>query len=179
MLLNNLAEMCLSEKHDDYKQNRAAIAKLHGHRFIVMAMVKWFESCTRDCHKVLGAGCYALQHSLCDMPWEVCGFAVEVGALDTVLSAIKYNPDNEYIQWYGCGALSHIAWHKQNAQHLAWKLDDGLDIVTSAMRSYSEDVNIQKSGYKLFTRISQWDEFKDPIIRAGLPHLLFTTINKP
>lgn len=76
---------------------------------------------------------------------------------------------------YRCGALVNIASRKHVAERLVSK-PVGLGIVTNAMKESPDNLALNKWGCMLFNRISQWDEFKKPIINSGAVMVLLTVI---
>jgi hypothetical protein len=55
---------------------------------------------------------------------------------------------------------------------------DGRGVVTLAMHEFPDNVSLQCWGCSLFKNISQWEAFKDPIIRAGGIEVLVAAIRK-
>jgi hypothetical protein len=171
--LHKIEYMCLyCNTPDEDQKNRDLFAALGGHLGIVLVLRKWTSR-----PGIQGAGCRALYQILSEMTTEVRDVAVQVGALETVLAAMKNFPKHEYVQINGCGAMCCFSDSIYNTEHLVWKLD-GLRYVASAMKEFPENINLQMWGCKLFSHIGNRDEFKATAIRAGGLEVLFTAAMK-
>lgn len=175
--LEKLADLCF---HNDLEksveeQNRTALREFGGHLGIIVAMKKWMINSA-----VQAAGCRALQNAgiVEDADSEAFhDLAVQVGAFDTILCAMKNYPNHENVQKYGCGALLNLSWYIHNATILVLELQ-GIDAIMIAMKSFPHIVSIQRRGCAFFKNLTTLnpESFNEPIIEAGARLVLLTAI---
>jgi hypothetical protein len=134
--LKKLADTCHYELDNNFKHSSDEIAKLGGHLAIVTAMVKGTSS-----PSIQTAACFALLNSLADKPSELCNVAVKVGAVKTILAAMKTFKKDERLQLNRCVVLINIVSNMQNAEHFVTKLE-GFSMEISAMKEFPKNTKV-------------------------------------
>jgi hypothetical protein len=97
---------------------------------------------------------------------EFANVAVELGALDLVVLAMKNHCDNADVLTAGCGALLNLTLPASVARALVLELD-GIQIIAAACASFPQNLTLQKYALYNLQYMSYWDDFKEPIVAAG------------
>lgn len=154
-----LEQMCASS-NNTCSEKRASIHEAGGHLAIVVALKKWYAD-----PEIQFRGLRAL---------AVCGLgsnlfwdrAREAGALDLVAAAMKNYPNNLSLQETGCLVFYGASFYKENAERIV-KVVGGSGAIIEAMKTFQFSANLQWYACSTLDLLSDWDEFKVPIVDDG------------
>jgi hypothetical protein len=149
--------------HPDGKDtvvNRKLVHDTGGHLAYSVIMKKWNFHGDIQFRGICAFG-------VASMNEDFCNAAVQVGALEAIIVAMKNFPDDEYIQLSGCGALVVLSARKQrNAEHLVLELGAPKVIIT-AIKAYPHNYNLQGIACELLLSLAEHRHLKGAIVKAG------------
>lgn len=164
--LEIIGELCRCVDDDNPNQvrdaitNRKLVRQVGGHLALVLVMRKWRHSSV-----IQAEGCFVLGSAAMDN--DFTSAAVEVGAIDAVLGAMRLHPHEEVVQLYGCGALLVISLESlATAKHLVLELK-ALDTLTAALYNFPNSSDIEDLTCQIFLSLSEYPQMKGPLIKAG------------
>jgi hypothetical protein len=92
--------------------------------------------------------------------------AMNIGAMDFVLTAMKNFPDDADVQECGSGALLNlVVGNKLRTKHFV-KDCAGLRTVAKAMKSFQRIRDLQEIGCRIFDNASKWSELQSWVLEA-------------
>jgi hypothetical protein len=141
------------------ESNLPLFFKYGGPLGLISVLRKWSSSAT------IQAAALETFHKAGEMT-EFANVAVELGALDLVLLAMKNHCDNADVLTAGCGALLNLTLPASVARALVFELD-GIQIIAAACAAFPQNLSLQKYALYNLQYMSYWDDFKEPIVAAG------------
>ena len=161
-----LAELCHdgASDNDECSQNRTTIHKVGGAPLISAAMSHW-----RVYPNIQAEGCVVLTL----ISYENTAFrkaAKDAGVFEAVTWAMKAYPDNLAVQTNACVAIQNlVADVRDNAEFLVNTVNtlDGINLIVAAMKKFPNHAGLQLFACGVLYNLSQWDEGKDAVKRAG------------
>jgi hypothetical protein len=151
--LDQFAGLCARE------QNIAGILKHGGHLSLTVILRKWPASSV-----IQAAGLTALHKAAESL--EFSDAAVQLGALDLILVAMKNHASNEEVLTVGCGALLNLTLPAAHAKILVFELQ-GIQTILAACAAFPANITLQKFALWIIQYFSYWEDFKFSIVKAG------------
>jgi hypothetical protein len=144
----------------DTVQNRRLVHATGGHLAYAVIMKKWNYHGDIQFRGICAFGVASMEDKFCEA-------AVQVGALEAIVVAMKNFPDDEYIQLSGCGALVVLSAKKErHAQHLVVDLH-AHKVVIAAIKAYPSNNSLQGIACELLLSLAEHSHLKGPIVKAG------------
>jgi hypothetical protein len=144
----------------DAEKNRKLVHNTGGHLAYAVIMKKWNYHGDIQFRGICAFG-------VASMDEEFCTAAVQVGALEAIVVAMKNFPDDEFIQLSGCGALVVLAARKErNAEHLVLELKAHKAVI-AAIKAYPHNYNLQGIACELLLSLAEHNHLKPAIVKAG------------
>lgn len=144
----------------DAIQNRRLVHSTGGHLAYAVIMKKWNYHGDIQFRGICAFGVASMEDKFCTA-------AVQVGALEAIVVAMKNFPDDEYIQLSGCGALVVLSAKKQtNAEHLVLDLSAHKAVIAT-IKAYPNNYNLQGIACELLLSLAEHPHLKGPIVKAG------------
>ena len=126
---------------------------------LVLVMRKWSNSA-----EVQAAGLATLHKAAESL--DFCNAVGQLGGLELAVVAMKNHRNSEEVQRAGCSALLNLTLPATYAKQLVFELD-GIQTVAKACATFPQDVTLQKYALWLIQYMSYWEDFKEPIVKAG------------
>lgn len=166
--LEVIGEMCRSVDDDMHnvskeqmaKTNRNIVREVGGHLALILTMRRWMSN-----PSIQAEGCFVL--GAAGMDHNFTNAAVDVGAIETILAAMKTYPSHEAVQLYGCGAILVLSLDDANtAKHFVMKLH-GLEIIISSLTNFPSSTDIEDLACQIFLGLSEYMELKVALVKSG------------
>jgi hypothetical protein len=138
---------------------------------VVGVMIRWYDS--EEIQATAGAAlANTAQHPMLRQD------ALRVGALETVLLAMKNFPRNERVQLFCTGAIVNLSC--DNAESTMTRLLNGSAflLVTTAMKSFPDDRRLQRWACQFLSNAAGRKHLRRSIIDAGALETIGTAIRK-
>lgn len=164
--LNSLLVYADETRETDFNSEFRAAG---GHALIVHLMARWRRSKKIQylCFQILGL-----------LPLKLQKHAVSLGALESILFAMKSFANDENLVQNALFALYHLcAKHTSNMTRLVERLD-ALPSIFEAMQRFQESEMTQYWGCRLLEAISKKNQFSHAIVMSGGLQILSETFSK-
>lgn len=133
-----------------------------GHTATIVAMNRWY-----GCPDIQKSGCSLLTKvsAGCNLQ-SLLTASMKVGALETILTAMKNFPNDIDVQREAAYSLRFLCCDQISSFRLVHDLQ-GLDTVVSAMATFHEDVFVQMATVSILYSLSEYEGLIPNIIAAG------------
>jgi hypothetical protein len=162
--LREIANLCF--KDGTAKATFKSLVKFGAHLLIIQTMRKWYKY-----PRIQSQGCRVLVNARSHLyrkdDEEFRQAAVQIGAFETVLLALKNFPDDQVVQHNGSAALDSLSQGiPASTKRLVRELDGAKAIVT-AMTSFPDFSELQQVGSSFFFNAGQWHDCRKAVVKAG------------
>jgi hypothetical protein len=141
------------------RENERKIRILGGHTTVFQVLQKYV-----GCFEIQKQGICALGNLAQLMPTKK--LLGDIGCVEVILARMKTYRYSERIQWYGCSTLRHlVSGMKDNAERV--EQSGGIGLIVAAMKAHPNNKMVQDRGCMALANMSEWDEYRPLIIKAG------------
>jgi hypothetical protein len=132
---------------------------------ILGAMKKWYKN-----SEIQTLGCELLARTY------FVDQAADFGALETVVTAMKNFPRDEFLQSVGTVALANLSSKETIQVRLALEVPNGLDVIVRAMKTFVGDKVLQEAGCATMESLSNLKMLRPAVIASGALEAIFLAL---
>jgi hypothetical protein len=142
-----------------YKENEVKMRVLGGHIALFQLMTKHV-----GCLGIQWEGMRALANCCRLEPTKK--LLGDIGFVEVILARMNKYPESGNVQRLGCVTIAKLVRAmKDNAERV--EKSGGIAVVIAAMKAHPNIAKLQDSGRRVLSRMSEWEEYRPLIVKAG------------